>query len=203
MTIQAHEEGLDEGRSWAADQLTPEIRDRIVAKQAAGDIIDESSSARFTPAEQFYFLVDPCNRGYIEVKLEMARTFWSQIVEAEPTTLFVRGFVRSVMTAISEICKPLQRAGHEAGRRRKQRPHSYDLTLLILEALDLEADRTIEPSISDAEQVFYILRPKLEGDREAATEFWDSDWPLAQNSFFVRGYVEGLIELWTEKGWCY
>lgn len=55
---------------------------------------------------------------------------------------------------------------------------------------------------SPCEGLFFVICPGLEGDREAADDFWAGQIPdgkdMAGSAAFVNGFIDGALEVWEE-----
>ena len=61
-------------------------------------------------------------------------------------------------------------------------------------------DDTWGSAYSRAEQVAFVVWPEHDGDRRVAETFWEErlgdDTSAADNPHFVRGFVDGALDLW-------
>ena len=64
------------------------------------------------------------------------------------------------------------------------------------------AERGISSAYSIAEQIYFALRPEDDQDRGAAEDFWitvlGDDNQIYEEPQFLRGFVEGTLDLWEQ-----
>ena len=53
---------------------------------------------------------------------------------------------------------------------------------------------------SDAERFFFIVRPKFDGDRALAEEFWEdvTGVPQTPETAYIQAFAEGAMKIWDE-----